>query len=217
MWPFNRKRNLIRSLGNHRTPDIAVLEQSEFHLLFVCDDMMHPHKNYSKIENNSAQVSRGFTRHPFDFRVLRHTGKGLPIADRDGLKIKGEVHAVESSHFTELDNHYDNGVQFIRLRTDILVSDRQHERFMIGNESKIHFLPRGSILTKPELGIRHYLSDQHVYLIHAYMYVALVSYWTDQPKGGFSYPRANVEFPKEETNWLPKYYKYPINRNRCPR
>src|ERR1041385_4565761 len=137
MWPFGPSaKSIIRAISATPvyTPDKPALVHSQFQLLFVCDDMMRPHKNYNLIRSNSAKVSRGFTRHPFDFRVGKHTGKGLPFQDQDGFKIKGELHAVESEHILELDKYYKNGVQFARCRVPILVTDRYHQLISIGNE-----------------------------------------------------------------------------------
>lgn len=221
MWPFDigrnrRAREFIQRISTPlpHTPDKAELAQAEFKLLFVCDDMKRAHKNYSLIKDKSAKVSRGFTKDPFDFRIARHTGKGLPFMAREGSKIKGELHAVKSEFIPELDKHYKNGVEFARCRVGILVVDREHRLVHIGGEEFLKHLPSGMIRTVPELGIRHYLSDQFVCIIKADMYIAIKKCWADQPNEGLSYPSAPLEHPKESIIWLPKYFKYPIDRNR---
>lgn len=216
MWPFDRKKKFIQSLGQGqmKTPDITKLEASPFQLLFVCDDMKRAHKNYELIRNHGRQVGRGFTKDAFDLHVGRHTGKALPIVNKEGLKIKGEVHAVASRHIPSLDNHYDNGVQFIRLRIKILITDRDHRLMSIGSEEFLKHLPPGMIRTVPELGIRHYTSNQAVYMISAHMYVARTEFWV---KDINLFPLARPSFPDQPTVWLPKYYKYPSERNKCQR
>ena len=219
MWFFssNKKRAFIQALGKDhpKTPDLAQLEDKRNHLLFVCDDMMRPHQNYEHLQDCSRLAGRGFTRHHFDYRVTKHSGKGLPLPSRNGLRIKGELHLVDTPAFKALDNHYQNGIEFVRMSLQVIVTHADHQLITIGEERKLRDLPPGKITTKHELGIRHYVSDTSADLVHAFMYVAKAEHWVDQDKGGFSYPSAEVCFPKNPPHWLPKYYKYPINRNRC--
>lgn len=216
MWPFNRTRNFIQSLGrgNEKTPDIAKLEAGPFQLLFVCDDMKRAHKNYDLIRNHSKQVGRGFTQDHFDLRVGKTTGKALPLANKEGLKVKGEIHAVQSHHIPTLDNHYNNGVEFVRLRVKILITDRDHRLMSIGSEEFLKHLPPGMIRTVPELGIRHYTSNKHVYVVSCHMYVAMKKHWIEDDIRNV-FPKVPPQFPTEKLVWLPSYYKYPIERNRC--
>lgn len=218
MWPFDRDKKFIQSLGQRaaKTPDIAKLEAGPFQLLFVCDDMKRAHKNYERIRGHGRQVGRGFTQDHFDLRVGRTTGKALPLLNKEGLKIKGEIHAIHSHHIPELDNHYNNGVEFARLRLKILLTDRDHRLMSIGSEEFLKHLPPGMIRTVPELGLRHYTSNKMVYMISAHMYVALKNYWVEHEINNL-FPKAQPTFPTEELVWLPKYYKYPIERNRCLR
>ncbi|SRR6266576_1038567 len=218
MWPFDRQRKkleFIRSLGKHPfTPDLPDLEQSPYRLLFVCDDMMVPHQNHAIIKGRSARVSRAFTQDRFDLRVGRHTGKALPVLNKGGLRIKGEVHAIETQLFKALDEHYKNGVEFARIKLKVITTDRDHQLIDIGNERHLQHLPPGVIRTVPELGLRHYLSNPHVHLVTVRMYVALQSFWMEADTDK-SFPIIQSQFPKEPLIWLPRYYKYPIERNRC--
>lgn len=216
MWPFDRKKKLIQSLGagNVKTPDIAKLEAGPFQLLFLCDDMKRAHDKHALIKDCSRQVGRGFTQEAFDFRIGKTTGKALPLMNKAGMKIKGEVHAIRSSHIPVLDNHYNNGVEFARVRTKILITDRDHRLMSIGSEEFLKHLPPGMIRTVPELGIRHYTSSQHVYMISAHMYVALKDFWIEEQIRSI-FPLAQPTFPEIPTLWLQKYYRYPIERNRC--
>jgi hypothetical protein len=218
MWPFDvrrKKREFIQSLGKLPfTPDLPELEQAPCRLLFVCDDMMVPHQNHKIIKEHSTRVTRAFTQDRFDLRVGRHTGKALPMMNKDGLRIKGEVHAVESNHFKALDEHYRNGVEFVRVKLKVITTNRDHQLVDIGNERHLQHLPPGVIRTVPELGLRHYLSNPRVHLVTVRMYVARQAFWmeTDTDK---SFPIIQPLFPKEPFVWLPKYYKYPLERNRC--
>lgn len=218
MWPFDvrrKKREFIQSLGKLPfTPDLPELEQAPYRLLFVCDDMKVPHQNHRIIKGHSIKVTRAFTQDRFDLRVGRHTGKALPVMNKDGLRIKGEVHAVESQHFKELDDHYRNGVEFARVKLKVITVDRDHQLIDIGNERHLQHLPPGVIRTVPELGLRHYLSNRHVHLVTVRMYVARQAFWLDGDVDS-SFPITQSLFPVEPLVWLPRYYKYPIERNRC--
>lgn len=220
MWPFDRKKRqmeFIRGLGKQYpfTPDMVKLEQAAHRLLFVCDDVMVPHENHQLIKNHSKKVGRAFTQQPFDFRVGRYSGKALPMMANDGLRVKGELHAIESNHFDALDRHYRNGVEFARVRVPVLVTNRDHQIVAIGSEEFLKALPPGMIRTVPELGIRHYISNPHVNLIQVQMYVAIKAFWFNDADAEKAFPKAHPVYPSEPLVWLPKYYKYPIERNRC--
>lgn len=219
MWPFDRQRKLrefVQGLGVRQTPDVAELEESKYRLVFICDDLQRAHKNYSLIKDHSTKVTRGFTRERFDYRVGKHTGRGLPFLDKDGLRVKGEVHAVRTHHIAQvLDKHYNNGVEFARVHTQAILTDRQHKLLPADCQRFLMEYSSGSTRTLTHRGLTHYLSHRRVSLLRVDMYVALKSHWVDQPNGEPSYPKAEVNFPKHALIWLPKYYKYPINRNRC--
>lgn len=222
MWPFDRTRKkleFIQSLGRQHplTPDLVELEQASHRLLFVCDDMMVPHQNHKLIKDHSVKVCRAFTQDRFHLHVGQHTGKALPLVSKEGLRIKGEIHAVESHCFTALDRHYKNGVEFARLKLKVITVDRDHQLIDIGNEQHLQHLPPGAIRTVPELGLRHYVSNPHVHLVTVRMYIAMRRFWIHGLSiyDDKSFPIIEPTFPKEPTIWLPKYYKYPIQRNRC--
>ncbi len=217
MWPFDRQKKqrlFVQSLGKRypKTPDMAELEQGSHVLMFLHDDLMRPHRNHRLIHKCSQKVGRGFTKDKFDYRVGKWTGRGLPFLDKEGLRVKGELHAVETAAIPGLDNHYDNGVQFTRVKVPVLITDREHRLMSIGNEEFVRKLPPGMLRTVPELGLRHYTSHLRVCIVEAHMYVALRSYWNDGDKSWVSIPPT---FPRDELVWLPKYFKYPIERNRC--
>lgn len=216
MWPFDRNKKFIQSLGKGHsyTPDMTVLEQGPYQLVFLCDDMKRAHNKHGLIEEQSRRVSRGFTYDKFDFRVGNATGKALPFADKDGLRVKGEIYAVRSEMMPRLDNHYLNGVEFVRVRLQVLVVGRNHQLMSIGNEEFLRELPPGCIRTVPELQMRHYLSNREIRTVSASMYVAMKKFWKDKDINKV-FPTVRPTFPEDNIIWLPKYYRYPIERNRC--
>jgi hypothetical protein len=226
MWPFNRTKRAQERLFVQKisqkpefTPDISDLLKDRRQLLFACDDLMTPHVGYDLIKNNSRKIDRGFSRHKFDYRIHELSGMGVPLVGSknsafEPLKVKGELHSVDSEHFELLDYAYGNGVAFRRILIPILVSERIYGVFKIGKEGVIKDLPHGTIRTNQELGLRTYVSDRMVYPVQAWMYVALKSYWSDKLDGGYEYPRADIYEPRDHISWLPKYFKYPITLNR---
>jgi len=220
MWPFDRRKRqqrFVQSLGKGHpyTPDIVELEQASHKLLFVCDDVMVPHKNHDLIRKNSVKIGRGFTQERFDLRIGRHSGKALPLMAKEGLRVKGEIHAVESRQFDALDRHYKNGVEFARVKLKIITTNRDHELVSIGSEEYLKRFPPGMIRTVPELGLRHYLSNRHVHLVTVSMYVAIKAFWLQDTDANKTFPISRPQFPTEPLIWLPAYHKYPIERNRC--
>lgn len=216
-WPFNNLNKLVQGLGKDHpyTKDIVEVQDSKYKFVFLCDDVQRGHVNHHLIEGNSKEVSRGFTQKPMDYRVSKYGGKALPFSHNTGqrLKVKGKIYAVESWKIPVLDNHYKNGVEFARVKTNIIVTDRHHRVMSIGSEEFLKALPPGMIKTVPELGIRHYTSVPIAGVVETYMYVAMRVHW-DPDENHSLFPNPMPEFPVQELVWLPKYYRYPVARNR---
>src|SRR6266852_3039276 len=191
------------------TPDIARLELSQFQLLFVCDDLMRAGKNYNIIADSSASVARGFTLHGYNFYKKRTNGIPVVMAAKQAdnrysfscLKIKGEIHAVESKAFIKLDTHYLNGVQYRRIRTKILYPTRQHG-VVVNHDNE------GKLLPPALQGNKHFLLPERVDIISAWMYIGASNYWNDLLDGGFAFEPVRIVEPKEQKNWLIKYYHW---------
>jgi len=196
------------------TPDITLLEQSQFQLVFVCDDLMKAGQRYQIIRENSAYVCRGFTQRPYQFYRRRVDGAGVVMRpnkvykdryDFSALKIKGEIHCVESvDGMVKLDNHYQNGVQYKRHRVHILYPFRQHGQV-------VNKTTDGKPLPYTLQGNKHFLLPERVEPIEAWMYFGLRSYWNDLLDGGFLFEPVRILEPKEDRSWLIKFYSY-LNR-----
>jgi gamma-glutamylcyclotransferase (GGCT)/AIG2-like uncharacterized protein YtfP len=220
MWPFDRNKKmqqLVQSFAASHpyTKDFADLETSQHRLMFVHDDMKVGHANHHLLKD-AKKVVRGFSQDHFDYRVGKFTGKAVPFAvnKQQGLKVKGDVYAVETRHIPAIDSHYRNGVEFARIRLNIIMIGRDQKLMSIGNEEFLKELPPGMIHTLPEFGTRRYISDTpRVHLIGAYMYVAMKSHWDEADVTLL--PNPLPQFPPHELIWLPKYYRYPIERNKC--
>lgn len=197
------------SMTRH-TPDIAVLEQKEFQLVFVCDDVMYSGKNYPIIKDCSAKISRAFTRFHYKYYVKPTDGTGVVVRVANqprnrydfscGLKIKGEIHCIQSTSMTRLDNHYENGVKFRRTRTQVLRNATPHG--MILNKDTL-----GRPLPLALQGPKHFLLPERVDPIWVWMYTAVSDYWNPL-LNGMDFNTVPVFEPKVERNWLLKYYHY---------
>ena len=191
------------------TPDIATLELSQFHLLFVCDDLMRAGKNYKIIADSSASVARGFTRNGYNFyrKVTDQTPVVVAAKQTDSrydfscLKIKGEIHCIESKAFIRLDTHYQNGVQFRRKRVQILYPTRQHGQI-------VNHDTQGRPLPEALRGHKHFLLPERVDPIWCWMYIGASNYWKPLLDGGFAFEPVRIVEPKEDKNWLVKYYHW---------
>lgn len=221
MWPFNNnnQRDFIQSISGipETTPDLPVLMQNRRQPLFACDDLMDAHQGKDFIRGCSTKIARGYTRNKFDYRIHSDSGIGVPLTgnkNSNPLRIKGEIHSVSSDCFKLLDFAYGNGVAYHRTKVGILVPDRMFKTFQIGDEEAIRSLPPGSIKTYSERGLRRYVSDPRVCIVSAWMYIAKKDYWLEHIDGGYEFPKADIHEPKQRIEWLPRYYKYPINMNR---
>jgi hypothetical protein len=194
------------------TPDIATLELSQFQLVFLCDDLMYSGKNYKILRDHSARIGRGFTLHGYNFYRKRTDGTPVVMTSKQTenrydfscLKIKGEIHSIESPAMTKLDTHYQNGLQYRRNRTKILYPTRRHG--VIENHDTM-----GRPLPYTLQGKKHFLLPERVDMITAWMYTGVPNYWNNliEPiDGGFIFEQVRIEEPKEERRWLIKYYHF---------
>ena len=71
MWPFDRNKKFIQSLGKGHsyTPDMTVLEQGPYQLVFLCDDMKRAHNKHGLIEEQSFPTRRSSDLHVRQVRL----------------------------------------------------------------------------------------------------------------------------------------------------
>jgi hypothetical protein len=189
-----------------KSPDIGLLEQYEFQLLFCPDRTQRGCSEYSMIED-SVYLSYGYTLKKFNYWQQRD---GLPIPmlatseERlryfpPPLKVKGEIHAVRPYQFRELDNLRDNRVQFRRQRVKLLVP-RQPLR-----QLPTHYANGKPI---PLVGGQYAVGKERVRPIEAWMYVGEPWYWDELMDAGFHSSNLfkTVDHYEDERPWLKEYY-----------
>lgn len=191
---------------NILTPDIWKLEQQQFQLIFVPDDMMR-----GRINNNliaEAGYAGDTPVHPACFTLERFTFwkkdlgiNSIAIAMEKEYKpsnfvrtppipakIKGELYAILSPRIKKLDIHRQNGIQFKRIRTSITLPYRQVEY------SSKHPIPNISI--------------EYIHTVEASMYVGVPEYWDDRIGGIFDIKECNQFELDEPKFWLERFYKF---------
>ncbi len=201
--------NMVALTNTKFTPDIAILELSQFSHVFVCDDLMMAGKNHKIISDCSAKIARAFTMRSYNFYRKRTDGSSVVMNPSGKMesgcyKIKGEIYSVLSSEMIRLDNHYQNGVQFKRYRTKLLYPTTTVAIVKDVDED-------GKPLPYTLQGNGHkkvYHSPERVDPIEAWMYIGLRSYWDDLLDGGFAFEPVHLAEPERSRNWLPKYYHW---------
>lgn len=189
-----------------RSPDLGVLEESEFQLLFCPDRTQRGCSEYSLIEE-SIFCGYGFTEENFNYWQQRD-GLCIPLMATDtrqwqwvppSLKIKGEIHAVRPHQFRNLDLHKDNLVSFRRERLTFLVPSRP-----------LYRLPEYYENGKPlPLAIPRQIGvgRETVGRVEAWMYIGVHDYWDDLLDGGYNFKP--VEHYPDKRPWLKEYYSLP--------
>jgi hypothetical protein len=116
------------------TPDIAILEQRQYKLLFVYDNLMASHRYHSML-NEASFRGAAFTVDHFSVFAKQLGLETFPIAlnttfsQTPHARILGELYRVPSSLlYLELDKHMLNTIQFKRMRTEILIPYRRRDR-----------------------------------------------------------------------------------------
>jgi hypothetical protein len=202
------------------SPDLGYLEQFEFQLLFTPDELRQDHPRYKLLEE-SALICGGFTEKTYAFWMQEQAladgtfeRKGIPIR-QDGppsvlqwlpkpLRLKGELHAIRPWQFQRIDDYKRNTEQFRRQRVNIVVPYRK-----LSDDCYVDDLDRP---LPPAIIGKGYLIEypERVFIIRAWMYVAIPEYWNDLLDAGFRgfKPVYNYESQKKRP-WLLRYYDFP--------
>ena len=208
MFGFFRKPKQPFTFYPH-TPDAAILEESEFQLLFICGTMMHNRAEYSKIEKNSEFLWRAFTYENFSFfcRTLpKDTPLPIPLSVDTPLaprvKIFGEVHKIKSEFIKELDILMANRVQFQRQKVKVMIPGR----WRVNEEN--HDVS-GKALPKVLLGKKGLIAPETIHLRNMWMYVGIPGYWEPLLDGGYFFQKVTTKLPYRSKTWLgDKYYLF---------
>jgi hypothetical protein len=171
------------------TPDLHELETQGFQRLFVSDEMMVGHRKHEELLNaHSVCLTAAFTQNQF-CNVLHKRGVesySAPFKEvLVGVKpaaIKGELFAVLSSQFKELDNYKKNGVEFIRERIKIVV-------------------PTTHVQENGETTVID--NQEHIELMDAWFYRAQFNFFCPFLDGGYEY--CPISIYKDKRDWLREF------------
>ncbi len=197
---------LVDGPSSALTPDLWKLEQTEYQLLFVPDQFMsrHPlHNVISQYIYQNKPLISGFTEESYWGFWKFKAGKGsFPVAlvnqnkhetfrNRFG-RIKGEVVALRPYMFRYLDNYYQNRVEFVRHRTNIVVPYRKKRITNIGTM----------------------LTHEHTQVLRCWFYIGKPNYWLDMLDGGQNFCPVSIWEQKDHTDgrWpAGKYFYWSLN------
>lgn len=196
------------------TPDIALLEQSEFQRVFIYGEMQRGHRSCVLLPEDLAQKDSICYTDSYFILWKKHLGKASHAIATDvselwkkpdwatpiRARIQGELYATYSSHIPILDIYYQNGVEFERRRVKILRPWRHIVRakdgFPLNGQHLESFKARGIV---------H--SMRGCTVLDAWMYTAIPEYWSGQLSRQFV-PVQKYTSPNEP--WLKDYYSFTL-------
>lgn len=192
------------------TPDMAILEQHKYQLVFIYDEMMLGHPEYDIIKEGSAFAYNAFTAVPYtmfkekggkDTRALIIEDPYHNILQR---RVSGELHYVEPKQFLKLDEYKENGVQFIRRRETVDVYYSQIKvapPYPVGQKPQEYRQVYGIDKPKPQLvPVKTSL--------RAWVYVAVTDFWDKLLDAGYLYSPVNIHVPNRKE--IGEYYKFTL-------
>lgn len=187
--------------GSEFTPDLWKLEQHEYQLLFVPDVFMSRHRGFAILEETAYErkpIATAFTADNF-WGFWKHKlgadSYAVPLVNqrKDNTwynacgRIKGELLAIRPRAFIDLDIYYQNRLEFLRFRNNIIIPYKKKTYARIG-----------------EL-----VSDDYTHMVRAWMYMGIRSYWEPLLDGGYTFcPVTSFEPPLREGRWHPGRYFY---------
>jgi hypothetical protein len=191
--------------GTAFTPDLWRLEQHQYQLLFIPDQLMSRHPLHSVISPyiyKGRPLTSGFTQEDhWGFWKYRLGKSSFPIAminhnrhetarNKFG-RIKGEVVAIRPYMFVDLDNYYQNRVEFVRHRTNIIIPFRKRIATRIGE----------------------IVTDEFTQTLRCWFYVGKPNYWLDMLDGGMNFCPVSVYQQRNlEGRWnTGKYFYWSLN------
>jgi hypothetical protein len=196
------------------TPDISRLEEQEYHLLFVCDELKKDHAKHDLLGMDAEYLFPAYTRSVYQFwQSDDPTVSPVPMKSGDKAsivryfpkpaKIKGELYAVRSQQFLLLDNYKQNTVEFRRQKIMVIVPYRTVVWL------KDHSLdPAFGPLVNAIQGERYTgksikTTKEKVHLLRVWMYIGRSKHWNPLLT---AYDFKPVEvFQSRNRPWCPNY------------
>lgn len=196
--------------GTAFSPDLWKLEQHEYQLLFVPDQFMSRHPLHSVLLRHvyrnkpvasscfTAEDSWGFWKYrlgkqSFPIPLINHN-RSQTFRNMFG-RIKGEVYAVRPYLFYDLDFYYQNRVEFVRHRTNIVVPYTK----------RINYPYKDGVMEMetPEL------TDT----LRCWFYIGVQDHWKDMLDGGMNFSPVKTYLQHNiEDKWnTGRYFYWSLN------
>lgn len=197
------------------TPDMGFLEQREWQLIFVFDELKKDHLKNELLGEERQLKYPAYTQKPFHvwdkpgnplFSPVPTEANGftVPIVGFPPIaKIKGEIWKIRPQQFPVLDTYKQNTVEFSRklvrfivpYRALVFLKDHTLDPFfgpIVGNVGANY---TGS-------SVRH--SEEMVAIVRAWMYVAEPKFW-DPILTAYDFKGLET-FSSKQRRWLDQYY-----------
>lgn len=170
------------------TPDVWVLGQYEYQLVFVYGCSQRGHPQHDLVSSLGAFAATTYTDDKFTLWKKRLGRESYPIAlqgsgwkrpdwnETPRARVQGELYAVPRSAIYELDNHYQNTLEFQRIRVPMVIPYKELYEIVGGTPmqqqiNQVLGLPPQRATVSSETGVK---------LVRAWMYVGKPQYWDDQ-------------------------------------
>lgn len=189
------------------TPDIAKLEEFAFQLYFACDESQTGHSKHNLLGGYEYKCP-GFTQKSFNYWdpntpflppiPMETEAFRNPLAYYPPIaKIKGQILLVRPSALINLDEYKENGVQYQRVKSRIIVPHRALKWVHDTN----HPPDDVEICAPNGLG----LTFERMCVIRAWMYVGIPKYW-DNLISAMDYGAVQT-YQSKNRRWCPEYYQ----------
>ena len=183
------------------TPDLWKLEQYDFQLLFISDTLKYKHPNnrmVSPFSLSGASLGSCWSEDDnWGFWKFKQ-GKDsypIPLVNRNHHntwrnkigRIRGELYAIRPYTIIDLDNYYQNRIEFNRIRTSVIMPYTKHV-----------YTDKGK-----------FISPEFTQNIRCWMYVGIPKVWEKELDGGMQFEPVNLLSPKKKDyEWFAGNYFY---------
>ena len=131
--------------NNYFTKDVPVLDNYQWHYLFVYDDLRQGYQQYDYLDGADPVSHKAYTSEArYDMKYLLNQTYKMPYIkfsndeNRKGY-IRGELYRVCTEHITGIDTLNNNGELYFRVKIPIIISSHTKQTVLawtyIGNES----------------------------------------------------------------------------------
>ena len=193
------------------TPDIALLELREKHLIFVVDSLMIDREAHNLLINAAAEfMGRAYTQIEYVYYEVSHDNSishvPMKVASTDSAAIKrkifGHLFLVDNPTLRLLDIRYQNGVEYTRKRVNVIRPFFKIIRYVA---------PEGTELPIQLQGERR--SPEYIHINKAWMYLGNREHWDSFEYYRFK-PIKIVPYTgiNDRSKWLKEFYYFPKSR-----